>query len=64
MPPFAASEFPLHELGELGGGDVRVRVSLADEEREFVCVEIVKRDEVWFVERFHVGFVRRESLPP
>lgn len=30
MPPFAASELPLHELGEVIGGDEGVRVSLAD----------------------------------
>lgn len=33
VPPFATRELPLHELGELGGGDVGVRVSLVEDWR-------------------------------
>lgn len=51
LPPFSASELPFHELRELGGGDVRVRVSLMQERREFLAVKLVERDEVGFVKR-------------
>jgi hypothetical protein len=33
VPPFATRELPLHELGELGGGDVGARVSLVEDWR-------------------------------
>ena len=42
VPPFATCELPLHEFGELGGGDVRVRVSVAKNRRELVAVKVVK----------------------
>lgn len=64
VPPFASSKLPLHELGEVGGGDVGVRVSLAEEKGEFVGVEFVEGDEVGLVERFNAGFVGRERLFP
>lgn len=64
VPPFASSELPLHELGEVRGGDVGVRVSLAEEKGEFVGVEFVEGDEVGLVERFNAGFVGRERLFP
>jgi hypothetical protein len=54
----------LHELGELGSGDVWVRVSLVNERREFDSVKIVKRNEVWFVERLNSGWVCREGVFP
>lgn len=44
------SELPLHELGELWSGDVGFRVSLANEGREYVAIEIVERDEVGLAE--------------
>lgn len=42
VPPFATCELPLHEFGELGGGDIRVRVSVAKNRRELVAVKVVK----------------------
>lgn len=35
VPPFSARELPFHELRKLGGGEVRVRVSVVKKRREF-----------------------------
>lgn len=48
VPPFASGELPLHECGELGFGDVRSRVSLAEEERKLLRVEVVESDQLVF----------------
>jgi hypothetical protein len=43
----------LHELGELSGGDVRVRVSVVKDWRELVTVKVVKGNQIGFVEGFN-----------
>lgn len=48
VPPFASGELPLHECGEFGFGDVRSRVSLAEEERKLLRVEVVESDQIGF----------------
>lgn len=54
-PPFATGELPLHELGELGFGDVGVRVSLTEENRQLIAVEIIERNQLWLAERDDAG---------
>jgi hypothetical protein len=37
-------------LRKLGSSEVRVRVSVVKKTREFDAVELVERDEFWFVQ--------------
>lgn len=53
VPPLATGELPAHEIGELGGGDVRVRVSLVEERRKLVAVKLIQRNQIGFVEGFY-----------
>lgn len=48
----------MHELGEFGLGDVRIRATVANERRELVAIEVVEGEEVRLVERFNARFVR------
>lgn len=41
LPPFSTSELPSHEVGELGGGDVRIRVSVLEKRRELVSIIVI-----------------------
>lgn len=52
-PPFSTGELPLHELGELSGCDVGVRVSPAEDLRELVAVKAIQGNQIGFVEGFY-----------
>lgn len=54
----------MHELGELGSSDVRVRVTFVEKIGEFVSVKMVERNQIGLAQGFDLGWIRRESFSP
>lgn len=64
VPPFAASELPAKEAGELRFSDKRIRVPAVEERGELKTVEFVEGYDVGIVERVDTRGVSGERLPP